>query len=311
MTITKTELELATEIPLLHLNPMLDNGENIADIYVALLHTFPTGSHKILPYIAMIKSEEQKRRVKSTTRFVEYTSGNAGIAAAYVCATKGYAFTAFMPENMTPEKIQMMKALGADLRLTPKDEFIVGARNGAVEFVAEDPENRILLDQSNNPNNPKGFEVVGKRFVDELANIDAYVCGGGTYGTITGVAGFLKRYDSKIQVVCVEAEYAPHVKAQRECNEVKFQPHNLIGFAAERLASTAKPELYDRIETIDEETSIVRMKQLHSKGLLVGKTSGANIEWAIKVAEELGPGKVVCTNTYDQFSRLVSEKLYD
>ncbi len=292
------------DVPILHLNSYLKDGSDIADIYVALLHLNPTGSHKVLSYKAMVEAEEAKG-LSPNIHFVDYTTGNAGLAGAFICAQKGFPFTVFMPENMSVEKIQILKALGADLRLTPKDEFILGAKKQAVEYCKG---NRILLDQSANPNNAKGYEIVGEKILATLGEVDAYVCGSGTYGTITGISSKLKPTGTTI--VCIEAKYAPHIHAQRNGEKMVFQPHTLIGFGAELLAPNAQPDLYDRVEVVDENTAISTMRDLHKKGFLVGKTSGANIHWAIKVATELGSGKVVATNTFDGFDRLVSEGLY-
>ncbi|PIN87630.1 hypothetical protein COV12_02925 [Candidatus Woesearchaeota archaeon CG10_big_fil_rev_8_21_14_0_10_32_24] len=305
MKIITNELERIADVPLLYLNPYLSNGESMAQVYVALLHLNPTGSHKVLSYQSMVEAEE-RNGLNPDTIFVDYTTGNAGIAGAFVCAQKGYAFSVFMPENMSYEKIQMLRCLGADIHLTPKEKFILGAKQEAVEY--SKTINRILLDQSSNPNNAKGYEIVGEKLIKTLGKIDVFVCGSGTYGTITGISRKLK--PTGTEIICIEAEYAPHIFAKRKGVDVTFQPHNLIGFGAELLASNAHPELYDHVEIINEETAVKTMKAMHKKGFLIGKTSGANIYWAIKIAQELGPGKIVATNTFDGFERLITENIY-
>ncbi|MFB6181490.1 MAG: PLP-dependent cysteine synthase family protein [Candidatus Magasanikbacteria bacterium] len=309
--IINSELDRIGNFPILHLNPSLEDGDDLADIYVALLHHSPTGSHKVFSYKSMIEAEEEQGNADESTIFVDYTTGNAGIAGAFICAQKGYDFSVFMPENMSDERIEILKALGADLHLTPENEFIVGCKERAEEFIEEEPENRILLNQSENLNNRRGYHPVGEKIYNQIEDIDVFVSGSGTYGTITGISQVLKEKDKNIKVVLGEAEYAPHIDAKRNDYDYEFEPHNLIGFGAELLAPNAKPELYDETRTIDQETAEEAMKEMHSKGYLIGKTSGANIHWAIEEAKKLGDNGTVVTNTWDSFNRILSEKLYE
>jgi cysteine synthase len=308
--IVRNELEIVGQTPILHLNNLLGLDDTYADIYVDLLHRNPTGSHKVLAYDTMISSIEQERGIDASTILVEYSTGNAATAAAFVCAQKGYDLVVFMPGDMSQEKKQQLVAYGATVILTPADQFIVGAKQAAVAYVEQDLDSRVLLDQSSNTNNPKGYRQVGRKLIDTLPRIDAFVCGGGTYGTITGITEVLKEHDPSIKVTCVEAVYAAHIHAQRRREIVIFTPHKLIGFGAELLAPNARPELYDHIVTVDEETAVAMMKTLHRKGLFIGKTTGGNVHHALQVAKKLGPGNVVATVTYDSFFKMISEQVY-
>lgn len=307
--IIESEFERLLDIPFLHLNPLLED-KNMADIYVALLHTLPTDSHKVLAAKSMVENEERRRTITPDTIFIDHSTGNAAAAEAWVCALKNYNYLCFLPENAAPEKVQQIKACGGEVRFTPAEDFIAGAKQAATKYQQEDSINRIYLNQAANPASPKGYRKIGENFLSLFPNVNAYVCGAGTYSTITGVSSVLKERNPRIKVICIEASYAPHIHAQRNGYEAKFKRHNLIGFGAETLPPNASPSLYDDIVLIDEEKAIDTMKRLHQKGLLVGKTSAANIYWAEKIAQELGPGKIVITNTFDSFSKITSERIY-
>jgi cysteine synthase len=302
-------IELLNQINFLHLNPLI-NEPDIADIYVGLLHLLPTGSHKVLAALSMIEEKERNTAISDKTIFIDHSTGNAASAEAWVCAKKGYKYLAFIPENMAQEKLQQIKALGGEIILTKANDFIAGAKSAAAKYQSIDPENRIYLNQTANPMSPQGYSEFGYAIAKYFPNINAYVCGSGTYSTITGVARSLKNTGREIEIFCIEAVYAPYLHAQRNGYVSNFQKHNLIGFGAESLSINAEPDLYDHIVLIDEQDSIETMKMLHKKGLLVGKTSSANIHWALKIAKRLGKGKCVVTNTFDCFSKIISEHLY-
>lgn len=307
--IIESELERLLYVPFLHINPYLKERK-IADIYVALLHVLPTDSHKALAAKSMIEVEERKRQITPDTVFIDHSTGNTAAAEAWVCSIKGYKYICFIPENMASEKIQQIKACGGEIKYTPAENFITGAKKAAAEFQQQDPKNRIYLNQAANPASPEGYKPIAQKIIELFPRIDAYVCGAGTYSTITGVSSVLRQHKPDIQVTCIEASYAPHIHALRKGYKMRFIQHNLIGFGAETLPPNAKPDLYDNIVLIDEPTSIQKMKELHKMGLLIGKTSAANICWAEKIARELGPGKIVVTNSFDSFSKSISEQIY-
>lgn len=307
--IISSEFELLREVPILHINALMGH-KKMAEIYVALLHTLPTGSHKVLAAKSMIEHEQKKRKITKKTIFVDHSTGNAASAEAWICAAKSLNYVCFVPENMAPEKVQQIKACGGQVHFTPAEEFVAGAKRAAVEYQKQDPVNRIYLNQAANPANAEGYMAIGELFAREFPSIDAYVCGAGTYGTITGVASALKERQPNVMVICIETVYAPHIHGQRKGHVVKFKRHNLIGFGTETLSPNARPQLYDNIVLIDEKTAIKAMKQLHKTGLLVGKTSAANIYWAEQIARKLGPGKTVVTNTFDSFFKITSENIY-
>jgi len=307
--IIKSEFERLSDIPLLHLNPILEY-DNMADIYVALLHTLPTDSHKVLAAKSMIENEERERTITSDTIFIDHSTGNAASAEAWVCALKNYNYICFLPENAAPEKVQQIKACGGEVKFTPAEYFIAGAKQAALKYQQGNPTNRIYLNQAANPASPNGYRAIGEKMLSLFPSVDAFVCGAGTYSTITGISSVLKERRPNTWITCIEASYAPHIHAQRNSYEVKFKKHNLIGFGAESLPPNAIPSLYDDVVLIDEPTAVETMKRLHRKGLLVGKTSAANICWAERIAKKLGKGKMVVTNTFDSFSKIFSEKIY-
>lgn len=309
MKIIESELERLANIPFLHLNTILENS-NMADIYVALLHILPTDSHKVLAAKSMIEAEERKGQITPETVFIDHSTGNAAAAEAWVCSMKGYKYICFIPEKMASEKTQQIKACGGQIKYTPAEDFIAGAKRAATEFQQHDPRNRIYLNQAANPASPEGYKSIAQKMIELFPSIDAYVCGAGTYSTITGVSSVLRQHRPDIQVTCIEASYAPHIHAQRNGYKLKFTRHNLIGFGAETLPPNAKPKLYDNVVLIDEAMAIQKMKEVHKMGLLIGKTSAANIYWAERIARELGPGKIVVTNSFDSFSKITNEQLY-
>lgn len=307
MVIIKSQLELIGQTPIIHLNGILGLGAEYADIYVDLLHLNPSGSHKDLAYLSMIEAKEREGLIGPDTELVEFSTGNASSAGAFICAEKGYNFVVFVPEDMTREKIQQTRSYRAEVHLTPANEFIVGAVERAVAYCEEDPKNRVLLNQSANPYNAKGYSIVGRKFAESLDSIDALVCGSGTHGVIRGVSEELKQYFPELYVVCLESPDAPHIHAQRNDYEFEFCPHKFIGFGPERLPALARPELYNDVRLVDKVRAEEMMFRLHGIGLFVGKTSGANIYHAIEVAREIGPGKKVVTVTYDSFFKIRSE----
>lgn len=305
--ILESILDNLTPVPILH----LPSEEGRAEIYVALLHTLPLGSHKILAAKAMVDDAEQKYDITDETVFVDQSSGNAASAEALVCAIRGHRYECFIPESTAPEKIQEVLALGGRIHFTPSKEFVDGARKRAEAYCKEQPNTRIYLDQSKNPASPRGYEPIGRQLIDSLPPIDAFVSGGGTYSTITGISGMLKKHNSLIQVTCVESIYAPRIHSRRNKYKMsKFSGQKITGFGGEALQGNAQPDLYDEITLTDEETALRYMRELHETGLLVGKSSAAVLNAAREVALRLGTGKTLVTNTYDSFSKMISEKVY-
>jgi cysteine synthase len=305
--ILESILDNLTPVPILH----LPSEGGCAEIYVALLHTLPLGSHKILAAKAMIDYAEQNHDITEKTVFVDQSSGNAAAAEALVCATRGYNYECFMPENMAPEKIQQVLALGGKIHFTPPKEFVDGAKRRAEAYCEEEPHTRIYLDQSKNPASPRAYEPIGRQFINSFPSIDSFVSGGGTYGTITGISRVLKNNDKCIQVTCAESVYAPRIHSQRNRYEMpEFTGQKITGFGGEVLQGNAQPDLYDNIVLTDEETAIQHIRELHKAGLLVGKSSAAVLHVAREVARKLGTGKTVVTNTYDSFSKMISENIY-
>jgi cysteine synthase len=271
----------------------------------------PLGSHKLLAAKAMIDDAELKHEITEETVFVDQSSGNAASAEALVCAIRGYNYECFMPENMAPEKIQQILALGGKIHFTPPEEFVDGAKRRAEAYCKEEPHTIIYLDQSKNPASPRGYEPIGRQFIDLLPSIDAFVSSGGTYSTITGISSTLKEHDENIHVTCVESVYAPRIHSQREGYKMpEFTGQKITGFGGNVLQGNAQPDLYDEVVLTDEKTALFYMRELHKTGLLVGKSSAAVLNEARKVALRLGTGKTVVTNTYDSFSKIISEEVY-
>jgi cysteine synthase A len=290
--------------PLIELPPLDD--EPAATILAKLELFNPSGSVKdrIAKYI--VEKAERRGELKPGMVIVEVTSGNTGISFAMVAAAKGYKMRVLMPEHMSEERRLIMKALGAELILTPESESFIGALKASEEMAAEDA-NIYLPRQFENPYNTEAHKLfTGTEIIHQTGGqVDAFVAGVGTGGTIMGVAEAFRETHVPARIIAVEPAEAA-VMSGGEPGKHKIQ-----GLGDGFVPNLINMSLIDTIETATSDDSLETARELTARlGLLVGISSGANVIAAKREAKRLGPGKIVVTVLPDRGERYFSTELY-
>lgn len=293
--------------PLVRLNHVT-KGLN-ADVLVKLESFNPMGSVKDRIGLAMIEEAERAGRIKKGTTIIEPTSGNTGIALAGVCAARGYKLILVMPETMTVERRKLLKALGAELILTPGPEGMKGAVNKAEQMAAEDPSLYYIPQQFQNPANP---EVHRRTTAEEIwkdtdGKADVIVAGVGTGGTITGVASVLKKRKPGFKAIAVEPAESPVLSGG------KPGPHRIQGIGAGFVPDVLQLDLVDEIIKVNAGDAIATARRLaKEEGILAGISAGAAAYAALQVAsrQEMS-GKTIIVILPDTGERYLSTDLFD
>ncbi|MCL7422269.1 MAG: cysteine synthase A [Methylobacter sp.] len=300
MTYAQDIGELIGNTSLLKLRHIAEAGS--ADILVKLESRNPGGSVKDRIGLAMIKAAEQEGRLKAGGTIIEPTSGNTGIALAMVAAARGYRCILTMPETMSVERRHLMALFGAEIVLTPGPEGMKGAISKAEELVAN-TSGAFMPQQFENPANP---EIHKQTTAQEIwsateGNIDAFVCGVGTGGTISGVADVIKKRKENFQVIAVEPAESPVISGGTH------SPHKIQGIGAGFIPKNLNVDLLDAIELVStDEAFAMRKRLIEEEGVLAGISSGASVCAALRVAKKLGPGKTVVTIVHDTGERYLS-----
>lgn len=305
--IYKSAAELVGNTPLVEL-VNLEKQEGLrARLLAKLEYLNPAGSVKDRVGKAMIEAAEQEGRLKPGSVIIEPTSGNTGIGLAAIAASKGYRMILTMPETMSLERRNILKAYGAEIVLTPGDEGMAGAIRKAEELAAEIP-GSMVAGQFENPVNPKAhYETTGPEiWRDTDGEVDVFVATVGTGGTITGTGRYLKEQKPHIQVVAVEPAGSPVL------SQGKSGPHGIQGIGAGFVPKVLDTKIYDQIITATEEESYCQAKKLaRSEGILVGISSGAALQAAIRLAsQEAYEGKTIVVILPDSGDRYYSTPLF-
>ncbi len=280
-----------------------------ADLLVKVESFNPMGSVKDRIGLAMIEEAEREGKIKPGTTIVEATSGNTGIALAGVCAARGYKLILVMPETMTIERRKLLKALGAEIVLTPGTEGMKGAVSKAEQIAANDPRLYYIPQQFQNPANPA---VHSRTTAEELwrdtdGKLDAIVAGVGTGGTITGIASVLKKRKTAFKAFAVEPAESPVLSGG------KPGPHRIQGIGAGFVPDVLGLDLVDEIIRVTADNAISTARSLaKEEGILAGISSGAATYAAIQVASrgEMS-GKTIVAILPDTGERYLSTDLFD
>ncbi len=270
--------------PLVRLN-RIGNGRILAKVE----SRNPSFSVKCRIGANMIWEAEKSGILTKEKELVEPTSGNTGIALAYVAAARGYKLTLTMPETMSVERRKLLKALGANLVLTEGAKGMKGAIAKAEEIQASDPQRYLILQQFSNPANPAIHEkTTGPEIWEDTdGEVDVFIAGVGTGGTITGVGRYLKGKKSDITLVAVEPTDSPVITQARNGEEIKPGPHKIQGIGAGFIPGNLDLTLIDRVSLITNEESISMARRLmEEEGILAGISSGAAVAAAVKLSEE-------------------------
>lgn len=277
-------IQTTFDTPLVKLNRVVPEGA--ADVYVKVEYFNPMSSVKDRIGRAMIEDAEKSGHIKEGTHIIEPTSGNTGIALAFVCAAKGYKLTLTMPESMSMERRALLRALGADLVLTPAAGGMKAAIEEAAKMV-EAESNAWMPQQFENPANPAIHEATtGPEIYTDLAGeVDVFVSGVGTGGTITGVSRYIKAQRPSLKSIAVEPVDSPVITQTREGQEIKPGPHKIQGIGAGFVPKNCDLTIVDGVETVTNDQAFEMARRLaKEEGLFGGISTGANVTAAINQA---------------------------
>ena len=307
MALVKKITELIGGTPLLELSNYNSNNQLDATIYAKLEYLNPAGSVKDRVAFAMVEDAEATGKLKEGSVIIEPTSGNTGIGLAAVAASKGYRIIITMPETMSVERRNLLKAYGAELVLTEGAKGMKGAIAKAEELAKEIP-NSFIPGQFVNPANPKAHkETTGPEIWNDLnGKVDVFVAGIGTGGTISGVGEFLKSQNPDVKVIGVEPAGSPVL------TKGVSGPHKIQGIGAGFVPDTLNTKIYDEVITVENEDAFTTGRELARKeGLLIGISSGAALWAATQVAKRPEyKGKNIVVLLPDTGDRYLSTPLF-
>ncbi|MDK2835563.1 MAG: cysteine synthase [Thermosediminibacterales bacterium] len=305
MWLAQSVSDLIGKTPIIKLNRLVKADD--ADVYVKLESFNPGGSVKDRVALNMIIEAEKQGKLKPGATILEPTSGNTGIGLAMVGASRGYRVVLVMPETMSIERRKLLKYFGAELVLTPGEKGMKGALDKVKEIIKENPD-YFVPNQFDNPANPEAHRrTTAYEIIEQMkGEIDVFVAGVGTGGTLTGVGEVLKKEIPSVKIIAVEPAASPVLSGG--------QPgaHNIQGIGAGFIPDVLNTEIIDEIIKIKDTDAIKTAQKMACKeGLLVGISSGAAIFAALKVANELGKGKNVVVIAPDTGERYLSTKLFE
>ena len=301
--IANSVAELVGQTPIVKLNRVVD--ENSADVYLKLEYFNPGSSVKDRIALAMIEAAEQEGKLKPGATIIEPTSGNTGIGLAMIAAAKGYKAILVMPETMSLERRNLLRAYGAELVLTPGPEGMGGAIRKASALAEEN--NYFLPQQFENFANPEVHNrTTGREIVEQVGDqLDAFISGIGTGGTITGAGQVLREKYENIKIYAVEPTDSPVLSGG------KPGPHKIQGIGAGFVPKVLDTDVYDEIVQVTTDQAYEAARNAAKlEGVLGGVSGGAAIHAALQVAKQLGKGKKVLAIIPDNGERYFSTPLY-
>lgn len=294
--------DLVGKTPIVKLNRL--TGPEDAEIYLKLEYFNPGSSVKDRIALSMIEAAEKNGDIKLGDTIIEPTSGNTGIGIAMIAAAKGYKTVLVMPETMSLERRNLLRAYGADLILTPGPDGMKGAIAKATELAEEN--GWFMPQQFNNEANPEVHRLTtGPEIVEAMDHLDAFISGIGTGGTITGAGGVLKKNFPGIEIVAVEPKDSAILSGGQP------GPHKIQGIGAGFVPEILDTTIYDTIIQVSNEDAYeIARKVAREEGILGGVSSGAAIYAAVEVAKRLGKGKKVLAILPSNGERYLSTPLY-
>lgn len=314
MSYYKDNSQTIGNTPLVKLNKVIDG--NNATVLAKIEGRNPAYSVKCRIGAAMVWDAEERGVLKAGMDIVEPTSGNTGIALAFVAASRGYGVTLVMPDTMSIERRKVMKALGANLVLTEGAKGMPGAIAKAEELVAQDPDKYFMPQQFANPANPAIHETTTgpEIWEDTEGTVDAIVAGVGTGGTITGISRYIKQKQGKaILSVAVEPEASPVITQTMAGEERKPAPHKIQGIGAGFIPDNLDLEMIDAVERVGNEDAITMARRLAAEeGILCGISCGAAVVAANRLAQRPDmAGKTIVVILPDSGERYLSTILFE
>ncbi|MBD8015952.1 cysteine synthase A [Microbacterium sp. APC 3898] len=297
-------IELIGDTPVVKLNRIVPQGA--ADVYVKLEMFNPSKSVKDRAAFNMIEMAEKEGLIEEGATIIEPTSGNTGIGLAMVAAAKGYRSILVLPDNATKERINLLKAFGSEVVLTPSDAKMPGAISKALELQKEIP-NSFIPQQFENKANPDIHRTTTAMEILEQMDgkLDAFVASAGTGGTITGTGETLKEHLPELYIAVVEPKGSPVLSGG------KPGKHLLVGTSPGFIPDILNTDVYDEIMAINDEDAIDIFKRVaREEGIFVGPSAGATIYAAIELAKRLGTGKKVLCIAPDTGERYLSMNLF-
>ena len=293
--------------PVVRLRRLVTPGA--AEVVVKLEYFNPTGSYKDRMALAMIEGAEQRGTLRPGMRVVEYTGGSTGSSLALVCAMKGYAFHPLSSDAFSAEKLDTMRAFGAELELVASDggkvtPALFDRFKARIAELAKDP-NTYWTDQFNNGDALEGYANIGEELVEQVGRVDAFVGMVGTAGMLVGVSRALKQSDPSTRIVALEPSTSPFLTSG------KGGAHRVEGTAAGFWPPHLVKGSYDEARVIDEsEGRAMARRAAREEGIFAGTSTGLNLVAAIALARELAPGKVVATVAVDTGLKYLAGDLF-
>jgi len=304
---TDSVLHAIGRTPLVRLRRLVPPGS--AEVVVKLEYFNPTGSYKDRMALAMIEGAEARGTLRPGMRVVEFTGGSTGSSLAMVCAMKGYAFHALSSDAFSAEKLNTMRAFGADLELIASDDgkvtpALFGRFRARIAELTKDP-NTYWTDQFNNADALDGYARIGHELFEQVGQVSAFVGAVGTAGMLVGVSRALKQAGSSARIVALEPSTSPFLTTGQG------GAHRVEGTAAGSWPPHLIAGSYDETRAIDEdEARAMARRAAKDEGIFAGTSSGLNLVGALQLARELGPGQVVATVACDTGLKYLAGDLF-